>query len=315
MKHKSFFNFITLLFIIVIAVLNPISSYASEHTPYPYHDRDPDELRSINLQSELKLDYFEPNKANLKAETILCTPTSAPQNIQYMFAYAYEYDSLGNTILSDYKEFQKGTTLTSGKTYSYTYNTQNQLTSYALTDLGLRWGVLTPTNAGYQFSYDKLNHLKSFSYQYPTFAGKGTYSYNVLNQLQSIAIKEGSVTYKKEFFYDAIGNSIEYRGYTNNQLMFQNFYTYNELNQIVAFRCITYLENNNVMSDNSYQFTFDTYGNIASAIITKNYMNKRTDTSTILCQNQYDALNRIVARTAIYSGSGSTYSYVYEYHN
>ena len=315
MKHKSFFNFITLLLIIVIAALNPISSYASEHTPYPYHDRDPDELRSINLQGELKLDYFEPDKANLKAETIFCTPSSAPQNIQYMFAYAYEYDSLGNTILSDYKEFQKGTTLTSGKTYSYTYNAQNQLTCYTLTDLGLRWGVLTPTTVSYQFSYDNLNCLKSFSYQYPTFSGKGTYSYNELNQLQSIAIKEGNVTYKKEFFYDAIGNSIEYRGYTNNQLMFQNFYTYNELNQIVAFRSITYLENNSVMSDNSYQFNFDANRNITSAVITKNYMNKRTDTSTITCQNQYDALNRLIARTAVYSDSGLTYSYIYKYHN
>ena len=97
--------------------------------------------------------------------------------------------------------------------------------------------------------------------------------------------------------------------------MFHNYYTYNELNQIVAFRSINYLENNIVMSDNNYQFNFDAYGNITSAVITKNYMNKRTDTSTIICQNQYDARNRLIARTAIYSGSGLTYSYVYEYHN
>ena len=167
MKQKSFFNFITLLLITMIVALNPTYSYASEHTSYPYYNEDPDELRPINLQGELKLDYFEPDKKTLKAETILCTPTSVPQNIQFMFTYAYEYDALGNTILSNYKEFQKGTTLTSDKTYLYTYNTQNQLTSYALTDLGLRWGVLTPTNASYQFHYDKLNHLKSFSYQYP----------------------------------------------------------------------------------------------------------------------------------------------------
>lgn len=315
MKNKIYLNPITLLLILMIAVLNPLSAYASESAPRSYYDSDPDELRSINLQGELKLDYFEPNKTNLKTETILCTPTSAPQNIQYMFTYTYEYDALGNTILSDCKEFQKGTTLTSGKTYLYTYNMQNQITSYTLTDLGMRWGVLTPTNASYQFSYDKLNHLKSFSFQYPTFAGKGSYFYNELNQLQSITVTEGNVTYKKEFSYDTIGNCIEYRGYTNNQLMFQNFYTYNELTQLVAFRSITYQENNSIMSDTSYQFNFDTYGNIASAVITKNYMNKRTDTSTILCQNQYDALNRLVARTAIYSGSGLTYSYIYEYHN
>lgn len=315
MKHKSFINFITLLFIIIIVVLTPISSYASEHTPYPYFDKDPDELRPLNLQGELKLDYFEAVKTNLKTETILCTPTSAPQNIQYIFTYAHEYDSLGNTILSDYKEFQKGTILTSGKTYSYIYNKQNDLISYLLTDHGLRWGVLTPTNAGYQFRYDTLNHLKSFSYQYPNFAGKGTYSYNELSQLQGIEIKESNNTYKKEFFYDALGNCIEYRGYTNNQLLFHNFYTYNELNQIAVFRSIYYLDSNQVMSDDTYHFNYDTYGNIASAVITKNYMNKRTDTSTILCQNQYDALNRLIARTAIYSGSGSTYSYIYEYYN
>lgn len=315
MKQKSFIKFITPLLIVLAITLNPIFSYASEHTPYPYFDSDPDELRLINLQGELKLDYFEPEKTQLKTETILCTPTSAPQHIQYMFTYAYEYDALGNTILSDSKEFEKGTTLTFGKTYLYTYNTQNQITSYALTNLGLRWGVLTPTNASYQFNYNKLNHLKSFSYQYPTYTGKGTYSYNEYNQLQNITYRSNGDTFLENFSYDTLGHCIEYCGYTNNQLAFQNFYTYNEQNQIATFRSITYLENNAIMSDKHYQFTYDAHGNIASAVITKNYTNKRTDTSTIICQNQYDALNRLIARTAVYSGSGSTYSYIYEYYN
>ena len=145
MKRKLFFNFITLLLILMTVAVNPLSSYASDYT-YSYHDQDPDELRPINLQGELKLDYFEPDKVQLKTETILCTPTSNPQNIQYTFTYAYEYDTSGHTSLSNYKEFQKNTTLTSDKTYLYSYNTQNQLTSYTLTNLGMRWGVLTPTN-------------------------------------------------------------------------------------------------------------------------------------------------------------------------
>lgn len=314
MKSKKIFYFITLLFVIVITAVNPVTSYASESTP-PYYDIDTDELRQINLEGELKLDYFEPNKVNLKTETILCAPTSTPQNLQFLFTYAYEYDTLGNTILFDSKEFEKGASIKSGKTYLYAYDSNNNISSYALTDIGLRWGNPTTTNASYQFSYDGNNRLKTLSYHYPAYTGNGTYSYNEQNQLQSIAYNANGNKFRKEYYYDTLGNCIEYRGYTNNQLMFQNFYTYDEQNKLVAFRNINYLENNVVMSDNSYQFSFDTYGNITSAVVVKNYMNKRTDTSTILCQNQYDSLNRIIARTVVYSGSGLTYSYIYEYHN
>lgn len=308
MKIKKDISKLIFLFLVTFIFSRPIDSYASEQINYRHYVFDSDELRLSNLQGELLLDYFEPVKENLKAETILYTPTSMPQNIRYIYTLSYDYDALGNILFFDFKEYEKGTTLIRGKSYFYNYSDKQQLTSYTLTELGLRWGNPTSTNSYYLFQYNNQLQLTSANFTYNTHKGSSFYTYNELNQLTNITYTNAGYSYQKEYYYDALGNCIEYRCGS-----FQNFYTYNEAKQITTLRAISYLENGSTLSDYTYYFTYDAYGNICAVTVDSLTMGKHTNTHSLTIQNQYDSFNRLLTRNVINSKSGITTTYVYEY--
>ena len=306
MRHKRKLCYILLLITIILST--PISVYASEPINFQHYIFDTDELRLSNLQGELLLDYFEPRKDNLKTETILHTPTINPQNIRYIHTLAYDYDAMGNILLFDFKEYEKGITLNRGKTYLFNYNDHQQLTAYSLIEQSTRWGNPVTYDSSYVFSYNANGQMNTSNYVRNIGKGNASYSYNSLNQLTSIQVNDVGHCFQKEYYYDAIGNCIEYRGE-----LFQNFYTYNEAKQIIMLRAITFLENGSTLSDNTYYFNYDTYGNISAISVVSLYTKMPTRTYNITIQNQYDSLNRLIARNVVNSGSGFTTTYVYEY--
>lgn len=301
----------TSLLIIMTLLTAPISTFAAEPLIDSYYIFDSDELRLTNLEGELLLDYFEPTKTNLKTETVLSTPTSNPQNIRNTFTFCYEYDTLGNIILFDYKNFDHNQTIKQGQTFLYSYNENQQISAYTLTEHGLRWGNPVTYQSNYFFQYTSPLLPTSASYNHQTIgAGNATYTYNDKNQIASITFNLGSSNYKKEYFYDTSGNCIEYRCGS-----FQNYYTYNTLNQIVTLRAVSYLDNGSTLSDTTYHFTYDVYGNISAVTVNSISMTQRVSTYNLTVQNQYDSSNRLIARTMINPNSGFTNTYVYEYIN
>ncbi len=310
MKNKRFLSKLSFLLATILVLSTPLYTYASEEISYEHYIFDTDELRLANLQGELLLDYFETRKDNLKTETILYTPTGNPQNIRYIYTLAYDYDAMGNILLFDFKEYTNGITLNRGKTYLYSYNDTQQLTAYSLTEAGTRWGNPVTYDSSYAFSYNSIGQLSTSNYVRNIGKGNASYNYNTLNQLTCIHVNDVGHRFQKEYYYDAMGNCIEYRCG-----LFQNLYTYNDAKQITMLRAITFLENGSTLSDNTYHFSYDTYGNISAVTVAAISMGKHTNTYCLTIQNQYDSLNRLIARNVVNSGSGITTTYAYEYLN
>ncbi len=310
MKNNRILSKVSLLLVVALVLSTPVNAYASKVSNYNHFIFDSDELRLTNLQGELLLDYFEPAKVNLKTETILYSPTSDLQNIRYIYTMVYDYDAVGNVLLFDFKEYEKGITLNNGKTYLYSYNENQQLSAYTLTELGRRWGNPVTYDSSYAFYYDTNNQLVSAAYAQNIGKGNASYSYNEQNQLISITYNHATDHYQKEYYYDDAGNCIEYKCG-----IFQNYYTYNTANQLTSLRAISYFDNGSIESDKTYLFNYDTQGNISGVSVTTLSMGKYINTYSLTVQNQYDSLNRLIARNVINPNSGFTTTYAYEYLN
>jgi RHS repeat-associated protein len=82
----------------------------------------------------------------------------------------------------------------------------------------------------------------------------------------SYSIAGDSTTYKYSYYYDDLGNIVEYRYYENTSIRFKALYDYDELNQLIVESLRDYNVSVDVLSDTNYTkyFEYDKKGNITS---------------------------------------------------